>query len=637
MAVLLAVVSTTVYLLQLRQHDYLILSLTGQLRLIAQTMVSQSVGYVKFAPRDYVTYTRDLGLYHADLQQQVGKFDHIIQSLQNCAIPADLSSLVDRHAQPSTATGQLSADTKVMIYCSWDESAQKELASTFSLWKRFKQELDSALGPNRSEPRLEYAAHYILDQQRWLNDSTGQLSIVFREMMEAKQAKIEWLNKISIVVMLLINITIVFILYRQVFRPIDLTVAGFMRVARGDLAYKVPVAHANEIGVMTQSFNQLTQRLSALFRLTDRIGQATNLDETLRFAFEEFPQFLPLQWVGLLRHSPASNAYILDRYYARQPITITQREEFCFSDPLFEKSLADKTPLYLTSAAADPLPWASIPFLLRLQQNQLHSVVLMPLGGKRMEGAILVFASSDQHAYNKDHLEFLGNIATQIGNSFEKTVGMESLVVSAIEGLAKLAESRDPETGDHLFRMSRYSALIAEALADQDKYRPLITPQYVRDVFQFAPMHDIGKVGVADAILLKPGKLSEDEFNLMQLHPTIGGQVLRRCEGQVNAAGLSVFTVGIDIAEGHHEKFNGSGYPRGLSGDNIPLAARIVAVADVFDALTSKRPYKEAWPVEKALGLMRSESGKHFDPDVLLAMEAVLPKLLVIYEQYKHI
>jgi HD-GYP domain-containing protein (c-di-GMP phosphodiesterase class II) len=147
-------------------------------------------------------------------------------------------------------------------------------------------------------------------------------------------------------------------------------------------------------------------------------------------------------------------------------------------------------------------------------------------------------------------------------------------------------------------------------------------------------MHDIGKVGLGDDILRKPGPLTEAERREMERHPAIGAEVLRRCEAQVNALGFSIFGMAIDIAEGHHERFDGTGYPARRSGRAIPLAARIVAVADVFDALTSRRPYKEAWPVERALALMDSQSGKHFDPDVLAAFRRALPRILDVHQRF---
>jgi len=241
------------------------------------------------------------------------------------------------------------------------------------------------------------------------------------------------------------------------------------------------------------------------------------------------------------------------------------------------------------------------------------------------------------NAYGTSHRELLSNIASHVSHAFDRSIGMESLVVSAVEGLAKLAESRDPETGDHLVRMSLYSYILAAELYDQGIYQGEYKSSYARNVFRFAPMHDIGKVGIEDSILLKPGRLTDEERKEMQRHPEIGADVLRRCEQQMNDLGHSVFTIGIEIAECHHEKYDGSGYPNQLRGDAIPLSARIVAVADVFDALTSKRPYKDAWTIEKALAVMREDSGKHFDPEVMRALEQAMPRVLGIYNEHKHV
>jgi HD-GYP domain-containing protein (c-di-GMP phosphodiesterase class II) len=150
-------------------------------------------------------------------------------------------------------------------------------------------------------------------------------------------------------------------------------------------------------------------------------------------------------------------------------------------------------------------------------------------------------------------------------------------------------------------------------------------------------MHDVGEVGIAGGILVKPGTLTDEERDEMQRHPLIGGAVLRRCEAQMNAHGREVFQCGIDIAEGHHERWDGWGYPRGAAREAIPLAARIVAVADVFDALTSRRPYKEAWSVERALGTIERDSGRHFDPEVVAALRRAIPRVLGVYERLKHV
>jgi len=186
--------------------------------------------------------------------------------------------------------------------------------------------------------------------------------------------------------------------------------------------------------------------------------------------------------------------------------------------------------------------------------------------------------------------------------------------------LSKAAEYRDPETGAHILRMAHYSELIGRGLGMSDADCELL--------LEAAPMHDIGKVGIADSILLKPGRLSPQEFEVMKQHAVIGHNILKGSLSQV-------LQVGAEIALGHHEKFDGSGYPSGLCGENIPIFSRIVAVADVFDALTSDRPYKRAWSLERASEHIQANMGGHFDPACVATFLANWDRVLEIQRRFK--
>lgn len=188
-----------------------------------------------------------------------------------------------------------------------------------------------------------------------------------------------------------------------------------------------------------------------------------------------------------------------------------------------------------------------------------------------------------------------------------------------IQCLGRAAEYRDNETGLHVVRMSHYSRLLALAAGFSSTQADLL--------FNAAPMHDIGKIGTPDHVLLKPGKLDQDEWALMQKHVLMGAEIL----GEHDSALLQMART---IALCHHEKFDGSGYPHRIAGEAIPIEARIVAIADVFDALTSVRPYKKAWEVDDAVALLLNEKGKHFDPELVDLFIAELPAMLEIKEQY---
>jgi len=184
-----------------------------------------------------------------------------------------------------------------------------------------------------------------------------------------------------------------------------------------------------------------------------------------------------------------------------------------------------------------------------------------------------------------------------------------------IFSMAKLAESRDQETGRHLERVQRYSRVLANQLIGHSLPNYRIESRLVQLIYQTSPLHDIGKVGIPDSVLLKPGRLSNEEFEVMKTHTTLGAETLDAALLQNPQA--QFLQVARDIAMSHHERFDGKGYPQGLSGEEIPLAARIVAVADVYDALTSKRVYKGAYTHLAARGIIEKDSGSHFDPEIV--------------------
>ena len=191
--------------------------------------------------------------------------------------------------------------------------------------------------------------------------------------------------------------------------------------------------------------------------------------------------------------------------------------------------------------------------------------------------------------------------------------------IDMIQRLGRAAEYKDNETGMHVQRMSRYSYVLAVAAG--------IDEQTANELLLAAQMHDLGKIAIPDNILLKPGRLDEGEFKQMKAHAQIGADILSNPQSQLVALARS-------IAITHHEKWDGSGYPKGLKEKEIPLEGRIAAIADVFDALTSERPYKKAWSVEDAVQLLQDESGKHFDPELVTLFVQELPKILDIKNKF---
>ena len=202
----------------------------------------------------------------------------------------------------------------------------------------------------------------------------------------------------------------------------------------------------------------------------------------------------------------------------------------------------------------------------------------------------------------------------------------------AVFAMARMAESRDEDTGHHLIRVRGYSQLLAEQLRHQSPYSSTITEQFLVDLYRSSPLHDIGKVGISDTILFKPGRLTPEEFEIVKTHTVLGARILEDVVLQGESG--SFLEMAVAIARFHHERFDGTGYPAGIHGEEIPLSARIAALADVFDALTSVRPYKPAYSVERARKLICEKSAKHFDPVVVNAFAACFDDFVEIRERH---
>ncbi|MCW9033122.1 MAG: response regulator [Rhodospirillales bacterium] len=201
----------------------------------------------------------------------------------------------------------------------------------------------------------------------------------------------------------------------------------------------------------------------------------------------------------------------------------------------------------------------------------------------------------------------------------ERTQELHHTRLEIIRRLGRAGEYRDNETGMHIIRMSKSSQRLALAAG--------LAEAHAEMVLNASPMHDVGKIGIPDRILLKPGKLDKDEWEIMKTHPQIGADI-------IGNDGANLMKMASAIALTHHEKWDGTGYPNGLKGEEIPIEGRISSICDVFDALTSERPYKKAWPVEKAIGLIKEETGKQFDPKLVPLFLEILPDVMEISQEY---
>lgn len=247
-----------------------------------------------------------------------------------------------------------------------------------------------------------------------------------------------------------------------------------------------------------------------------------------------------------------------------------------------------------------------------------------PIVLARVKTHLQIKAAAD---FLKDKNQFLEQ---EVARRTQEVMAIQDVTILA---LASLAETRDNETGNHIRRTQHYVRLLAEKLKDHPRFRHYLTPYQITLLFKSAPLHDIGKVGIPDRILLKPGRFTPEEFEIMKTHTTLGRDSIALAEQRLGMK-VDFLSCAKEIAYGHQEKWDASGYPEGIGGDDIPISARLMAVADVYDALISKRVYKEGMQHEKAVQIMLEGRGNHFDPDMVDAFVEIAEECKGIADRF---
>ncbi len=310
-----------------------------------------------------------------------------------------------------------------------------------------------------------------------------------------------------------------------------------------------------------------------------------------------------------------------------------------YSEPLESSSLArvalTREPRVIEDLSAYADKRASSLSTRLLLREGIRSSLTVPLLFRDKCVGFIFISSKRPHAYSESHGRELARIASAVGHTIYTEYVIQATIAETTNAFVSLMSEKDNETSLHITRMSHYSYIIAREYSARIAQ---LDPSFIREILWFSPLHDIGKIGIPDALLRKNGPLLADERRAMERHVEIGERVMSVMDTRLSAIlSRKNLHTALEIIVSHHEKFDGTGYPRKTSGADIPLSGRIVAVADVFDALTSKRPYKEAWTVPAALDWMREGMAGHFDPEVFSCLESGLSEILEVYEAYKEV
>ncbi len=365
---------------------------------------------------------------------------------------------------------------------------------------------------------------------------------------------------------------------------------------------------------LANQVEQRTARLRCLYNFTRSLNEADSRDEILNLIIEAIREATGSERVSILlksadeTHFHCAKATGIDDHVVksiRVPI----------SDGIAGKVFATGR-TYIANTLSDKAEGDA-----RYHSDSFISTPLVATSLMTSEetlGVLSITDKNDNNSFAPDEIECIRSIADSGAIALHNQLRRERLSESIdvlLMTVGRLAEFRDNETGSHLERVREYAKLLAEELAADSAYSDQITQEFINDLHRAAPMHDIGKVGIPDNILCKPGKLTDEEFTLMKEHSRIGRDVLDSAMAKTGP--VPILRMCSEIAGSHHERFDGRGYPNGISGEDIPLSARIIALVDAYDAITSKRRYKSATDHDRGVEIVRSESGKHFDPNLI--------------------
>ena len=499
-------------------------------------------------------------------------------------------------------------------------------ASSNILYLSLQEDLSEDFRAALFEVNLEnYELALVLDELSDTIRTEKKNSLLLFEMIAG-------VSFISIVIYLLLNLRN---FYVYVIEPINAVYLSLKQ--RGLLRNNETIMNKDEVDDLLGSFQAGFSRLDKVLDLINQLNRNVSFEENLIYIFDNFKPLIPFEHLSIAILT--DNDEMLELRYALSDKSLSHLP----SKMIGLRQAIDQTTLnsvvkskkvrvihdLIEHTSGRPMS----PYNQLLLQSGIRSSIALPLVANELPIGIIFFSNTVPHSYTQEHIDFLTTLADSISLSFYQKIYVDDVLFSGIRAIAKLAEARDSDTGDHLNRMKKYSRFIAEKLFELDEYKGYITPGYIRDLESFAPIHDIGKVGISDELLLFKGRYSDEQREDMKKHVEFGSAVLHEAAFSMAIHGKKqLFDMPIHIVTYHHEKWDGSGYPKGLKGEEIPLSARIVSVADVLDALLSKRVYKDAIPFEETIKILVNLSGKEFDPKIIDIIIQNQEELLTLYQ-----
>lgn len=569
------------------QEQHIILSdILNNLRYYVSRVVDQTAGHSELCLADKEKYRKKARESMMGISDHIKEVDHRLNAL-----------LVKRYIYNKREVPLKFSDDLVVDF---DFHLKKAIKN----WEKLKK-LTHYLLTADDNVKSEF---YVTELERFrmtntqLLENSAEVMRICREDAEDRKSISDTVHVMSIILALSVFLFLIYHITVNFYTPLREIRSIFHNMSRGTIKQTFKRDKKDEFADLYNNFNNFIDNLNTIFSLEDRIILEEKLEQMLIYIHSNFKSFIPFETLGI---------------------------KYRFVHNHILSTILEEDGSIKTAHNGDDLEEFE---KITVSKDRLISPII--INNTYMGYIFFTFSNS---GIDKSYINFLELFKDKLSMAFYKGILLKSLLSIVTESLAEMAEAKDPETGLHLVRMSNYSAIIAGKLMEKGMYKETIDNRYIEDLRVSAPMHDIGKVATPDRILLKPGKLDNDEFAIMKEHAAAGGVILANLNSKFKNYGISYFFLAAEIAYCHHEKYDGSGYPGGISGKSIPLSARIVAVADVFDALTSRRPYKDPFSLDKSIEIIRESSGSHFDPEMVEAFLEAMPEIREIYDKYKEI
>ncbi len=519
-----------------------------------------------------------------------------------------------------------------------DPGFAKTMGEIRALWGRFYPSAEAVASRDSKDTEFREALIFVNENNIALLDLSDRLTSIALDRFSRDSGRTELLFGALIAGFIVLSGWLLYGTYVFLIEPYTVFYRGIRTMGAFDGSG--PPAPRSRYSALTKEVSKAFDMLRDLVSLVGTISQGSSFSQTLSLIFKTFRSYVPYEYIGVATFVGYRGTRLVaswgesDGSFPGLPERLKDRAYdigITTLGPILESGhprIINDLEAY--AAGRPPREYTEI-----LLEAGIRSSITLPLTVNGKALGFLFFSSRVKEAYNDLHVGFLRNIRNAIGLAFEKDIFVDELVYGSTLALAKMAEARDEDTADHLDRMREYTVLLAKLLVADGARCAAVDGEFLHEIERFSPMHDIGKVGIRDGVLLKPAKLDPAEWEHMKTHTTYGADVLREAENNVSRGGKTLFGMGIRIAEGHHERWDGSGYPKGLSGEAIPLEARIVSVADVLDALTTRRPYKEPFGFEESVGIMREGAGSHFDPEIFRVFEENVDSFRAMFEEFR--